>query len=85
MIVWLLLACEADPCADMCVAAQGRYEVCMEERGLTYGMTYEDAADYQNACETWVWEARQLGETPACAEMTRTFEEGSCEDYDASW
>jgi hypothetical protein len=84
-MLWLLLACSEDPCVAMCVAAQARYEVCMEERGLTYGMTYADAADYQNACDTWVWEQRQLGEEPACVDMTTTFDEGTCEEYDAAW
>lgn len=81
----LLLACADDPCVAMCDAAETRYEGCMEERGLSWGMSYADATDYVDGCSTWVWEERQLGQEPACPAMTTTFESGTCEDYDAAW
>jgi hypothetical protein len=69
----------------MCDRARVRYESCMEERGMSYGMAYEDARDFDNACTTWTWEQGVLGEAPDCAAMSSTFENGTCEDYDAAW
>lgn len=81
----LLLGCAEDACDAMCDAALDRYEICMAERGLAWGMAYADAADYRDACATWVWERRQLGEPDTCAEMEATFTDGDCAAYDAAW
>jgi hypothetical protein len=86
MLILLVLGCPAqDDCAAMCDAAEGRYESCMAERGLAWGDAYEDEQDYRNWCDTWAWEARQLGEADRCAAMLPAMEEGTCEDYDAAW
>lgn len=71
----------------MCAAALDRFEGCMEASGLEWGsmVGYADAADYRNWCETWTWEARQLGEAASCAEKLDTFREGTCDDYYATW
>lgn len=69
----------------MCGRARVRYEECMEERGLSYGMAYEDAGDYDNWCATWTWEQQVLGSPPRCEAMVETFADGTCEDYDAAW
>lgn len=86
LLAALLLSCtHADPCESMCESALARYEVCMEERGLEWGMAYEDDDDYLNFCSTWVWEQRQLGKEPDCPAMEVVFEDGSCEEYDNRW
>lgn len=86
LLLALLLSCTPDDACDaMCDAALARYEVCMEERGLEWGMSYADAADYRDGCETWVWEMETLGEPPRCEVMTTTFRDGDCDAYTAAW
>jgi hypothetical protein len=86
LLIALLQSCtHTDSCAAMCQSALDRYEGCMEERGLEWGMAYEDEADHLNFCETWVWEQEQLGTPPDCPAMQATFDEGDCEEYDAAW
>jgi hypothetical protein len=69
----------------MCDAALERYEACMEERGLEWGMGWEDARDYRNWCETWTWEQGVLEHDGVCEDLRPTFTDGTCEDYDAAW
>lgn len=86
LLAALLQACTyTDPCESMCSSALTRYEGCMEERGLEWGMAYADEEDYLNFCETWVWEQGQLGAEPDCPAMQATFDDGTCEEYDAAW
>lgn len=57
----------------------------MAERGLAWGDAYADAADYQDWCQTWAWEARELGEAERCEAMESAFTDGDCEAYDNAW
>lgn len=87
--MWLLLlACAPDDrCEAMCDAALSRFEVCLGEGGLEWGASvgYQGPADYQNWCETWTWEVRQLGEQDQCATKEAVFADGTCEEYYAAW
>lgn len=85
---FLLLACAPDDrCDAMCDAAKDRFEACLEEAGLEWGSSvgYEDPVDYANWCQTWAWEARQLGEADQCAAMETTFRDGTCAEYYDAW
>lgn len=83
----LLLACSPDACDAMCDAALVRYEACLAEWGLEWGASvgYADASDYRNWCDTWSWEARQLGEADQCEEVRTALLEGTCDDYPDAW
>ena len=84
-MILLVLACAPDACDAMCDAGLGRYEACMEERGLDWGLAYRDEVDWRNWCDTVSWEWRRLDEADRCEANLRTFAEGTCEEYDAAW
>lgn len=82
----LLLGCAPDDgCAATCDVALARYEACLPEWGLEWGVAYEDAADFRNWCDTWAWEQRQLGQADRCAEVTGALEDADCMGYAAAW
>lgn len=76
-----------DVCAELCTAARDRFEGCLEAGGLTWGASvgYESAADYDNWCDTFAWELRELGQADTCAERQALVEGGTCSDYYDAW
>lgn len=83
-----LAACAApDVCTEMCTAAGDRFDACLVEGGVTWGASvgYESAADYDNWCDTYAWELRELGQDYTCADRQTLIEEGSCADYYEAW
>ena len=85
--LFALTACTPDVCAEMCVAAQDRFEACLEEGGLSWGASvgYDSPSDYENGCETFAWELRELGQAETCGARLETFEDGTCSDYHDAW
>ena len=88
MIIAVLLGCgPPDRCDEMCIVALDRFSACLEEDGLDWGpeVGYADAVDYENACATWSWEARQLGTADTCDAKLTVFRDGDCDAYRAAW
>jgi len=74
----------------MCAQAEVRYGSCLDGWGLSWDAAgYEDAADFQDACLTWVWEMGLLeadaGETgvvdSVCEDRSLVFSSGTCDDF----
>ena len=95
----LLLACDRPPtaCHRMCAEAAAGLEPCLEEDGLGWeAMGYQDADDFQDACETWAWEQEAMARDASpeqgggeggvrqlartCKDWRTTFTEGTCEE-----
>ncbi len=72
----------ADACAEMCTAALDRFQTCIEADGRTWGdsVGYADPADYENGCDTFVWELRELGQADSCATRLAVFRGSEAED-----
>lgn len=85
-------------CDEMCAAAVVLYGDCLTAWGADWPAAgYEDAARYQNACDTWAWEmallqdhaveeGRQGAEgwlADTCQERADRLsaEEATCDDY----
>lgn len=78
---------DADDCARMCTAARSRFEGCLQESGSTWGTSvgYESALDYDNWCETFSWELRELGQADTCTDRLALVEAGNCTEYYDAW
>lgn len=84
-----------DPCTPMCAAATELYGGCLESWGVEWTSAgYDDAAHFEESCETWAWTTRLLeeeagrsGEIDAlCQERRKLFEDGECDDFtDINW
>lgn len=74
-------------CSEMCDAALDRFEACLDESGQDWGASvgYESPTDHANACETFAWELRELGQGDSCAARRATFADGTCDDYYDAW
>ncbi|MDP2306922.1 MAG: hypothetical protein Q8P18_12935 [Pseudomonadota bacterium] len=77
----------SDVCAELCTAARDRYEGCLEAGGLTWGASvgYESAAEYDDWCETFSWELRELGQADSCGDRLALVEGGECSEYYDAW
>lgn len=65
-------------CDDMCLAAAERMPECLEEWGQSWSdRGYLNADDFDNACETWVWEESLLEDRPLL--------DATCDSKRADW
>ncbi len=99
LLLTAMIACDPVPaeCPAMCVTAAESLGPCLEERGLSFeSYGYSDAADFQDACETWAWEQGRMGAkaSPAqgggrqardtlaarCEALEQTFTSGTCDE-----
>ena len=78
--------CGAPPsvCDEMCAEASLRFEECLEEWGQGYeDRGYDDAADFDNGCHTWVWEQTMLVHISdledACANRLELWRTDTCD------
>ncbi len=93
-MLWLLLACAADPdpCTPMCEGAAALYGGCLTDWGADWSAAgYTDEAGFLDACTTWAFQMRALeadagrtGDVDAectAREARFTAEDATCEDY----
>lgn len=99
LAVWVAGCSPPDACDALCPVAGDAFETCLDEWGLSWGtgVGYEDRADYDGWCSTWVLEQRTLAETsedPAasedelesrCEEQIESLESGDCSRYWSTW
>lgn len=99
LTLWVTGCSPPDACDALCPVAGDAFELCLDEWGLSWGsgVGYEDRADYDSWCSTWVLEQRTLAETSEapqsaehdletrCEEQTASLQAGDCSQYWSTW
>ncbi|MFT4623930.1 MAG: hypothetical protein ACI8PZ_002586 [Myxococcota bacterium] len=57
----VLLGCRSVDCESGCAEARGATRACLDAAGLDWSARgWMDAADFDDWCQTWIWEAARL-------------------------
>ncbi len=88
--LWVLsLGCapREDPCETLCVHAEEKFSACLAESGLEWGASvgFTSAADFQDWCDTYVWEEQELGREGWCDDRQAIIDDGDCAAWYTAW